>query len=487
MVERKETTLTEQQQQQQFGKLQQQPDKSFTEFTKIKNDYKTLLDVDLKRVIHGAFDLKEQQDAIIWQSGSGSMLMDVKGEEYIDALGGLFNNHIGHGRREMAQAVFDQMCQLEFMASVTGYSNVRAIELSEKIIQIAQQKSGFKNMCSVFFCSGGSEANEAAFHLTLRYWEMKGLKNKTKMISFNNCYHGSSFVCASANPNIKSNGWERLTGSRSDNFVQVHFPNGNYFPRELIEKDETVGQAAARFLEETIVKSGGKDKVASFLFEPVQGDGGAVIPHDDFFPLARQICDKYDILMIADEVMTGFGKTGKWFAMEYWPTCQPDILTFAKGVSSGYLPVGGFMISNDVRQVCFEQAEEKWFHDYTYSAHPCCMVAALKNLEILERENLVSVCADKGLKFLTLLSDKLSGLPIVKDVRGAGLLLGIELIDTIASDIEKRMLKEEHIVVHAASNEHVVTLSPSFVTTEEQFQRIADGLYNVLSKTSPQQ
>ena len=191
--------------------------------------------------------------------------------------------------------------------------------------------------------------------------------------------------------------------------------------------------------------------------------------------------------MIADECMTGFGKTGKWFAMEHW-NVAPAIITFAKGVSSGYLPMGGVILSDQVQRHVFfdDNGEKKKFkHDYTFASHATCCAVALKNLEILERENLVEQCREKGFQFLKLLMDRLSNLSVVKDVRGAGLLLGIELHrDDVATDIEKRMLKEEKIVVHAAMNGKVIDLAPSFVTSQEQFEQIANGLFNVLRQYS---
>jgi adenosylmethionine-8-amino-7-oxononanoate aminotransferase len=268
--------------------------------------------------------------------------------------------------------------------------------------------------------TGGAESIEAAYHLALSYWVIKGKKKKTKLISFKNCYRGSTFLCASANPRIPSYGFSRITGSYVPHFIHLDFPNGNYFPRDQIRNDENLEQAAARVFEETVFKHSGTEEICAFLFEPIQGDGGCVIPHDDYFPLISKICDKYDILMIADEVVTGFGRTGKWFAMEHWKV-QPDIITFSKGVSSGYLPLGGVIMTDDVKRTALDSRPEgeEWIHDYTFAGSCCPAIAALMNQEIMERENLVEACAEKGVKFLSLLTDALSGLPIVMDVRGA--------------------------------------------------------------------
>ena len=194
---------------------------------------------------------------------------------------------------------------------------------------------------------------------------------------------------------------------------------------------ETVGQAAARMLEETILREGA-ETVAAFIAEPVQGAGGIIVPPDDYFPRVREVCTKHQVLFIADEVITGFGRTGAYFALTRWGV-EPDILSFAKGITSGYLPLGGIMVSEPIRQTILTVPPEKrWMHAFTYSGHPTCCAVALRNLEILEREGLVERAARMGERLLKGLQT-LSALPAVGDVRGLGLMCGVELVADKAS------------------------------------------------------
>jgi adenosylmethionine-8-amino-7-oxononanoate aminotransferase len=441
-------------------------------------DHNDLLKKDLQYVIHGMYHPSLQKEAVIWLSANGCTLKDVKGDEYIDGIGGLFLNQIGHGRTEMVNAIAQQLTTLDFQVSSCGFSNVPAILLGEKIIEIA--KRAFPEMRSVYYTTGGGEANEAAFHLVLRYWDEKGMKDKTKMISFNNCYHGTTYVVASANPDIPTYGQKKQCRNSSD-YIQIDFPHESVFDMSQLKGNETLGQAAARKLEETIMQTG-SNNIACFLFEPIQGGEGTVIPHDDFYPLARKICDKHNILMIADEVMTGFGRTGYWFAMERW-NVHPDIITFAKGVSSGYMPLGGVIMTNEIYNTAINtrSSSNPWAMDYTYSGHPGCCMAGLKNIEIMEREHLVEQCARKGPIFLSKLANKVKDLPLVWQVRGSGLLFAVELKEEIAKYIESDLKLKHKIVAHAGLNQRVVDFAPSFTMTEYQWDKIVDALYDVLS------
>jgi adenosylmethionine-8-amino-7-oxononanoate aminotransferase len=183
--------------------------------------------------------------------------------------------------------------------------------------------------------------------MALKYWDNKGMPNKKKILSFDKAYHGSTFIAASADTMYQDYGWDRLA-LKPNMFPKVPFPSGLYFDAKNVKSGETVGQAAARIFEET-VQSEGPENIAAFLFEPIQGDAGINIPHDDYFAKVRDLCTQHKILMIADEVMT-FGKTGKWFAMQHW-NVHPDIITVAKGISNGYLPLGVVILTEDIHQV----------------------------------------------------------------------------------------------------------------------------------------
>jgi adenosylmethionine-8-amino-7-oxononanoate aminotransferase len=404
------------------------------------------------------------------------MMKDINGTLYIDAISAGFNNTIGHGRQEMAEVAKKQMEQLDYHIIIPGVSNTSTIDLSEKIVTIT--KSAFPEFESAFFSSGGSEANEAAYHMALRYFAAQGMQSKRKLISFQNAYHGSTFISCSADPTNTSYGWERLTGKKGDVFPKVPFPNGNYFDNSKIKVGEHLGKAAARIFEETVVKEG-PDSIAAFIVEPIQGDGGIVIPHSDYFPLIRDICTKYNILLIADEVMT-FGKTGKWFAMEHWG-CHPDLITIAKGISSGYLPVAAVLLTNKVRQVVMN-ADKPWAHDYTYSGHPVCSAVALKNLEIIEREGLIERGAEVGQKLLKALTDNLVYLPIVKEVRGIGLMNAVQLHSAKAKEVVSMLLHEEHIIVHSSKLGDTIQIVPAAIISDDHIEKIVSALKRVLVK-----
>jgi len=212
---------------------------------------------------------------------------------------------------------------------------------------------------------------------------------------------------------------------RVPNFLHIPAPYPYRFPNE-VKPGETIGLAAARALEEAILKEG-PETVAAFIAEPVQGAGGVIIPPDDYFPRVREICDQYEVLFIADEVITGFGRTGRWFGLHHWGV-QPDIMSFAKGVTSGYLPLGGIQISDAIREVILSAPpNERWMHAFTYSGHPTCCAVALKNIEILQRLNLVENAARQGARLLAGL-EALQELPLVGEVRGLGLMCGVELV-----------------------------------------------------------
>jgi adenosylmethionine-8-amino-7-oxononanoate aminotransferase len=210
------------------------------------------------------------------------------------------------------------------------------------------------------------------------------------------------------------------------NFLHVVSPYPYRFDGDLAP-GETIGQAAARALEEAIVREG-RDTVGAVIAEPVQGAGGVIVPPDDYFPRVREICDQYDVLLISDEVITGFGRTGEWFALGRW-NVQPDIMTFAKGITSGYLPLGGMQISDEIREAIISApAGERWLHAYTYSGHPTCCAVALKNLDILEELNLTENAARMGLRLMDGLCRLEEEFDCIGNVRGLGLMCAIELV-----------------------------------------------------------
>jgi len=445
---------------------------------------------------------KGPRQLVVFESGDGAVLKDVEGKEYLDAMAGITVAHLGHGRTDLARVAFEQMSKLEVSSNQRNLTNVNAIMVCERVAELASQVFPEKMTgARVYLTAGGAEGIEAAYHLALRYWNKSGPlgtsigggSKKQKVISFRNCYHGSTFIAASMKPEISDYGWKRWMEGQPKEvsehsahrmFVNIDPPHELFLDKSRIKPGENVGQAAARQLEEAILGEG-PETVAAFVFEPVQGDGGAVDMHREFFPLAEQICKKHGVLMIADEIMA-FAKTGHWFGMELYGVC-PDIMVISKGLTSGYLPMGAVIYTNDLWRTAFGKTSTKlmlsdvWQHDYTWSGHPVCAAVALRALDLIEREGLIAKCAERGRVFFDVLKRKLDGLHVVQQVRGTGVMLGVDLISDIATDVEQKVLLEYGVVLRASTNKHCLLLTPPYVMTDEQFERVAESLRKVLS------
>ena len=381
------------------------------------SNYMTLLEQDRRHLLHPLHHPSEHEAPLIFESGQGIWLRTVEGKEYIDGLAGLWNVLVGHGKTELADVAQEQMAQLAFCSNYIGAANRPVIELADKLAGFA-----YPQLNMTYFTSGGAEANESAFKTARYYWKRQGKPDKVKIIARQEAYHGVTLAAMSATGMAPY--WPMFE-PRVPNFLHIPAPYPYRFAGDVAE-GETIGQAAARALEEAIVREG-PDTVAAFIAEPVQGAGGLIVPPDDYFPRVREICDRYEVLLIADEVITGFGRTGDWFALRRWGV-QPDIMSFAKGITSGYLPLGGIQISDEIREAILSAPpEERWMHAYTYSGHATCCAVALKNLEILEREGLVENAARMGRRLLNGLQSMLE-FPSVGEARGLGLMAAVEFV-----------------------------------------------------------
>jgi len=430
-----------------------------------------LIKDDQDHLIHPLHHPSEHLEPMVYVRGRGAMVTDIQGRDYIDGLAGLWNVNVGHGREELGKAAADQMGELAYYSCYTGSSNIPAIQLADKLIELAP-----KNMQAVFFTSGGAESNESAFKTARFYWKAKGKPDKTKIISRFNAYHGVTLQAMSATG--MSPYW-KMFEPRVPGFI--HIPTCYPYRQDGAKPGETAGQTAARLLEEAIVREG-PDTVAAFIAEPIHGGGGVIYPTDDYFPLVRQVCDRHQVLFIADEVITGFCRTGKWFAMEHWKV-NPDILSFAKGVSSGYLPLGGIMVSKTIKEAMDTvKLEDRWMHAYTYSGHPTCCAVGIKNLEIMERERLWERAALMGKRLHEGLHAAFDDHPNLGDIRsGKGLLAAVELVEDKATkkmfDPDKkvgpRLMQEmtKRGLVTRARMENIF-FSPPLVITEDQLDRM---------------
>jgi putrescine---pyruvate transaminase len=430
-----------------------------------------LLERDHAHVIHSLHNSVPQAAGHVWVKAEGAVLTDADGKQYLDGLSGLWNVVAGHGRRDLVAAATRQMETLAYCSGYAGSSNPRAIELAERLAKIT-----YPSINRFFFTSGGGESSETAFKVARYYWKLKGKPEKTKVISRQWGYHGVTLAAMSAT-GIAS--YWPMFEPRVPGFVQIPSP---YPYRYEAPAGTSQGVAAADELEKAILREG-PDTVGMFLAEPVQGAGGVIVPQDDYFARIRQICDKYSVLFVSDEVITGFGRTGKLFGLEHWGM-EPDVILFAKAVTSGYFPLGGVGINDRVAEV-FEAADKVWMHAYTYSAHPVGCAVALAMLDAIEREGFVAQARDKGKQLLAGLEQALAGHPHVGDVRGLGLMCGIEYVKNKATKEEFPPEEKVGPRVHAAAQERglfsrlrgdVFCLAPPFVTSPAQIDQMVSIL-----------
>jgi putrescine aminotransferase len=436
-------------------------------------DLDRILRADQDHLIHPLYHPNDSKNPFVWVKGEGSVLRTADGREYLDGLACLWNVTLGHGRKELAQAASRQMEELAFTSSYTGHTNIPAVQLAERL-----SEKSYPAITHFFFASGGGEANDSAIKTARYYWISQGKPDKIKIVGREHGYHGVTMGAMSAT-GIPA--YWPMFGGKLPGFLHIPSP----YPYRYVSDNPSVspGQAAANELEKLIAKEGA-DTVAAILAEPVQGAGGLIVPPDDYFPRLREICDKYDVLLVSDEVITGFGRTGRWFGLEHW-NVQPDIISFAKGITSGYLPLGGIGISDRVFKVLSEvPPERKWMHAFTYSAHPTCCAVALATLDILERENLVEEAERKGKKLLEGLK-QLAGQEGVGEVRGLGLMCGVEFVEDkptkkpfpaarkIGAKVQQECYRRGLV---SRIKDDIYLLAPPFVITDSEIDRIVDIL-----------
>lgn len=351
--------------------------------------------------------------------GEGCFLYDDTGRPLLDAVASLFNVYVGHGRREIKEAILRQLDELEYHPVFAGFSHPRAEELSARLVGMLEPE----DMRRVIFGSGGSDAVEAALMIARQYWKVAGEPERTKFISLKQSYHGSHFGGSSVTGNTayRRNYEPVLAGC-------FHVETPWIYRNPFTHDPEKLGRICAALLEREIVFQG-PGTVAAFIAEPVQATGGIIVPPANYWPLVREVCNRHGVLLIADEVVTGFGRTGTLFGSRGWGVA-PDIMCFAKGVSSGYLPLGATLVNRRIEEAFAGNpgAAGTLMHGYTYAGHPIVCAAALANLQIVIDENLTTNAAQQGAYLLERLQPLVDRYPVVGDVRGKGLLVGIDLV-----------------------------------------------------------
>ncbi len=418
---------------------------------------------DRDYLLHPLHHPNSHANPLIVESGEGIYLHTVDGRTLIDGLSALWNVLVGYGRSELANAAQQQMSQLAYCSNYAGLANLPVIELAERLAGYA-----YPTLNYTYFTSGGAEANESAFKTARYYWKRLGKPDKVKIIARQDAYHGVTLAAMSATGITPY--WPMFE-PRVPGFLHIVAPYPYRFAGDVLP-GETIGEAAARALEEAILLEG-PETVAAFIAEPVQGAGGVIVPPDDYFPRIRQICDQYEVLLIADEVITGFGRTGELFALNRY-NVQPDILSFAKGITSGYLPLGGIQLSDAIKEVILSAPPaQTWMHAYTYSGHATCCAVALANLNIIERENLPERARTMGARLLAGLLALADEFECIGNVRGLGLMCAVEFVadretkatGNLAGPILKACL--ERGLLTRAKGESLLLAPPLIITEEE--------------------
>ena len=430
-----------------------------------ESTYRNLAQKDLEHLLHPQYYAPEHQEPVIFDHGKGVWLTDVNGKKYIDGLSSLWNVAVGHGREELAEAASKQIQKVAFTNNYTGFSNVPAIELAAKVVSLT-----YDNMGSVYFTNSGSESNETSFKTARFYWNLKGKPEKNKLIARERAYHGGTLATSTMTglPPF----WKYF-GPLVPNIVHTQAPEN---PEDSVGEPNSDGEYAS-WIEDSILREG-PETVAAVICEPVKGAGGVWTPSDSYFREVREICDKYEVLLIADEVITGFGRTGKWFAMERWDV-QPDMVSFAKAITSGYIPMGGTIVSREIRDALKDvPADARFMHAYTNSAHPTASAVGLRNLQIIEDENLVQNAQEMGDRLGKGLREMLTGHPHVTNIRQLGLIAGLSAVEDSDSNTPyepsagigfaiQKHLREEGQVITRIVGDNLLFAPPLCVNSDE--------------------
>ena len=435
---------------------------------------------DLAHLIHPQHYAPDHQSPVIFDHGEGVWLTDVRGRRYIDALSSLWNVAVGHGRGELADAAAEQMRKVAFTNNYTGFSNVPAIQLAAKVAELA-----YDDMTGVFFTNSGSESNEGALKVARFYWNLQGRGSKVKIIARERSYHGGT-LATSAMTGLPA--FWKYFGPLPPEIVHTALPDNLECDCEPNSDGE-----CAHWLEAAIEREGA-DTVAAFIAEPVKGAGGVWTPAPEYFARVREICDQYDVLWISDEVITGFGRTGKWFALEHFDV-EPDILCVAKAITSGYIPLGAFIVSSSISGALQDlPPDARFMHAYTNSAHPTAAAVALRNLQIMEDEELVENAARMGERLGDGFRSAFDGHPHVSNVRNLGLIAGLSIMRN-AEDGEPydagegvggrvaRHMREEGSVITRFVGDNLV-LAPPLIVQPAEIDQIVEATKNAVAEVT---
>jgi adenosylmethionine-8-amino-7-oxononanoate aminotransferase len=424
-------------------------------------------------------DMSAETGINIVTRAKGVWVEDAEGNRWFDTLASMWLMNIGHGRREIADAVHKQMLEMSY--SPGGTVTPATVNLAAKVASLSPDKDS-----RIFFVSGGSEANETALKIAKNYHKNRGEATRWKVISRRGSYHGATYACMAmggGGPNMPANFGPLMPGN-------IHIPPPNAYRCPYCQEKGKCTLECAKELDR-IIQFEGPATVAAFIGEPISASAGVHVPHPEYWPMIRDICDRHGVLFILDEVITGFGRTGKMFASEHWGV-KPDISTVAKALTSGYLPIGAAVVSKKVADAFLGGQDNMLSHIITFGGNPASCAAGLANLEIMEREGMVQNSAEMG-DYLFERLQMLSKHKIVGDVRGGlGLLCGIELVKDRAT--HERFPKEaklgekmnvqyrKHKLLGRATD--VISLSPPLCITKDEVDEVVERLDNVIAGVS---
>jgi L-2,4-diaminobutyrate transaminase len=455
----------------------------------------SLEEMDRQCFIHPATSIADhlKNGPTIIAGGSGVKVKDRNGRELIDCGAGLWCVNIGYGRAEIGEAAAQAMRDLGYYHTFASYSNEAIIRLADRVLSLFREKAGAGHLSKMFFGTSGSDANDTNFKLVRYYNNLRGRPLKKKMISRLGSYHGLTYAAGS------------LTGIAAfhkafdlpiEGVFHTSCPHFYRFAEE--GEDEEVFTARMVHDLEALIAHEGAETIAAFIAEPIMGTGGVFLPPKGYFERVQKVLTANDILFIADEVITGFGRTGEWFATGLFDL-KPDIVTLAKGITSAYFPLSASVISEDIWVVLRDASPEfgPLMHGFTYSGHPVGGAVGLANLDIMEREGLVENSAAMGTYLRDRLRERLVDNPFIGDVRGAGLMIALEFVadkktrrffdpQTQAHRIVARKFLEQGLLVRALPYGEIVSFSPPLCITPAEIDEVVDSVDRGLLRAMPE-
>jgi len=432
-----------------------------------------LIKYDAEHLLHCLGVVGQNLGVAPFETAQGIMIKDTEGKEYIDLHSQLTNVNLGHNRKDIAEAAKAQIDKMMFTATLRGYANVLSIEYSQKLAQVVP-----KGLDHFLFTMTGADADDCAFKIANLYHKVKG-ERRYKIISLFNSYHGTLRGTGGATGILKG-----ACAECPPCGDHIHIPNYNCYRCPLHKEYPGCGIECAQFLN-YLIENEGKDNIACFIAEPEQGSGGYIAPPPEYFPRIREICSKHGVIFIADEVMTGFGRTGKMWGIDNW-NVVPDIMTMSKGIVSGYLPFGAVAISDEI----WGTLKGQFFTlGSSESGNPICCAVASKVLDIYREEHIVEHAAEVGKYIRERLEKQFLPLPHIGSVSGLGLMLGMDIVvdketkaiisPEVASLIQRRGL-EQGLFLRVFGNRQCI--SPPLVITQEEADEALDKLYPIFAE-----